>query len=186
MATDYIMEDFKKKFPVQKINLILLTDGDGRNVRVKQDGYYKYSREMLIEKNGKLSKVYRNANHCTRFLLNELRKKGITTIGYRLAERTYDFNSAVWATSENYISTKDMSAAKKLYNKQKFLSFDNTIGYDRYFVIKADRKSLDTDVEDLEIDANASKAQIARAFKKHTGSKKGNRVLAAKFAEAVA
>ena len=79
-----------------------------------------------------------------------------------------------------------MKSFRKTYNKQKFLSMDDTIGYDRYFVIKADRKSLDTDVEDLEIDPNASKAQITKAFKKHTSSKKGNRVLATRFAEIVA
>ena len=186
MATDFIVSDFRAKFPVQKVNFVLLTDGDGRNVRVQHSRGAKYSYDMMIDKNGKLSKVSRRSVPCTTHLLNELRKRGVTTIGYRLAERNYDFNSAIWSTSNRFIDSDEMKSFRKTYNKQKFLSMDDTIGYDRYFVIKADRKSLDTDVEDLEIDPNASKAQITKAFKKHTSSKKGNRVLATRFAEIVA
>ena len=186
MATDFIVSDFRAKFPVQKVNFVLLTDGDGRNVRVRHSWDVKYSFDMVIDKNGKLSKVSRRSVPCTTHLLNELRKQGVTTIGYRLSERNYDFNSAIWSTSNRFIDSDEMKSFRKTYNKQKFLSMDDTIGYDRYFVIKADRKSLDTDIEDLEIDVNASKAQITKAFKKHTSSKKGNRVLATKFAEIVA
>ena len=186
MASDFIVNNFRSKFPVQKVNYVLLTDGDGRNVYVNRDDYQKFSNEMIIDKNGKLSKVVRRANNLTAHLLNDLRSKGVTTIGYRLAERGYDFNSAIFRTSESYIPSEELMLKRKVYNKQKFLSIDNTIGFDRFFIVKADSKSLDTDVEDLEIDANASKAQIAKAFKKHTSSKKGNRVLATKFAEVVA
>lgn len=186
MASNYIVNSFRSKFPVQKVNYVLLTDGDGRNVRVQRDDYYSYSRHMIIDNGGKLSKIHRDSNSCTAHLLNELRRKGVTTIGYRLAERNYDFNSAIFRTSEKYIPHDEFSAKRKIYNKQKFLSMDNTIGYDRFFVVKADRRSLDTDIEDLEIDPNASKAQITKAFKKHANSKKGNRILATKFAEIVA
>jgi hypothetical protein len=186
MASDHIVKDFRNKFPVQKVNLVLLTDGDGRNVRVNHEWSTSYSKDMIIEINGKLDKVSRNSRLCTEFLLNKLRKQGITTIGYRLAERNYDFNGALYAASDKYLDYDVMKDFRKTYNKQKFLSMDNKIGYDRYFVIKADRKSLNTDVEELEIDADFSKAQITKAFKKHAGSKKGNRILATKFAEIVA
>ena len=186
MATDFIVSDFRAKFSVQKVNFVLLTDGDGRNVRVQHSWVTKYSYDMMIDKDGKLSKVNRRSVPCTTHLLNELRNRGVTTIGYRLSERNYDLNNAIWSTSNRFVDSDTMRSLRKIYNKQKFLSMDNTIGYDRYFVIKADRKSLDTDIEDLEIDANASKAQITKAFKKHASSKKGNRVLATRFAEIVA
>lgn len=186
MASDYIVEDFKQKFPVQKINLVLLTDGDGRPVRSQNSVYRKYSSDMLIEKNGKLSKVNRRSYDCTRFLLNSLRNQGITTIGFRLAERAYDFRGAIWGSTDEFVHDEKMKEFRKVYNKQKFVSMDNAVGYDRYFILKAEGKSLDTDVEDLEIDPNASKAQITKAFKKHANSKKGNRVLATKFAEIIA
>jgi hypothetical protein len=141
---------------------------------------------MLIEKNGKLSKVNRRSYDCTRFLLNSLRNQGITTIGFRLAERAYDFRGAIWGSTDEFIHDEKMKEFRKVYNKQKFVSMDNAVGYDRYFILKAEGKSLDTDVEDLEIDPNASKAQITKAFKKHANSKKGNRVLATKFAEIIA
>jgi len=44
---------------------------------------------------------------------------------------------------------------------------------------------LNTDVDELEIDENASKAKIISTFKKYSSSKKGNRILATKFAEIV-
>jgi hypothetical protein len=52
--------------------------------------------------------------------------------------------------------------------------------------LKGDKDSLDTAVEDLEIDANASRSQIRKAFSDYSSSKKISRVLASKFAEAVA
>jgi hypothetical protein len=110
----------------------------------------------------------------------------VTTVGFFLAQRAYDFNGAIWKNSNSYINYEELKDLRKKYNKQKFLSMDNVSGFDRYFVVKSDRKSIDTDTEELEIDENASKAQIAKAFKKYSSSKKGNRVLSAKFAEIIA
>ena len=70
--------------------------------------------------------------------------------------------------------------------KQKFYSLDSVLGYDRYFILRNDRKSLDTSNEDFEVRDNAKKGEIQRAFKKFAGSKKANRTLAVKFAETVA
>lgn len=186
MASNYIISSFLKKFPVQKVNLVLLTDGDGRPVRVHSTVFRKYSKNMIIEKNGKFLKTHRRSSKCTALLLDDIKSNGVTTIGYRLAERAYDFKGAIWGVSENFVSDVEMKAVRKIFNKQKFVSIDGVGGYDRYFIVKADKNSLDTDIEEFDIDENASKAQIAKAFKKHTNSKKGNRVLATKFAEIVA
>jgi hypothetical protein len=70
--------------------------------------------------------------------------------------------------------------------KDKYFALDNVLGYDRYFILRNDRKSLDTTTEDFEVRDNAKKGEIARAFKKFAGSKKANRTLAVKFAETVA
>ena len=187
LGLDYTIADFKKKFPVQKVNLVLLTDGAGRNIRVMADREQTYSREMILEKNGKLIKASRRYGdtNLTGVLLEQI-QKSVTTIGFFLAARAYDFNGAIWASSESYVSTEDLKELRREYNKQKFVSMDSAKGYDRFFIVKADRKSLDTDNDDLEIDVDMSKAKIKSAFMKFQKSKKGNRVLATKFAEIVA
>jgi hypothetical protein len=42
------------------------------------------------------------------------------------------------------------------------------------------------ETEEFSVEAEATPAQIAKAFKKFSGSKKGNRVVAQKFTELVA
>jgi hypothetical protein len=186
MASRYIIEDFKAKNPVQKVNFVLLSDGDGHNVRVNTSEYVRYNYEAIIDIKGKLHKVPRRSSAVTSFLLNQLQNMDVTTVGFFLAQRAYDFNGAVWKNSDGYVSSEKLKELRKKYNKQKFLNMDNVSGFNRYFVVKSDRKSIDTDNEELEIDQNASKAQIAKAFKKYSSSKKGNRVLSAKFAEIIA
>jgi hypothetical protein len=186
MASRYIIEDFKAKNPVQKVNFVLLSDGDGHNVRVNTSEYVRYNYEAIIDIKGKLHKVARRSSTVTSFLLNQLQSMDVTTVGFFLAQRVYDFNGAVWKNSDGYVSNEKLKELRKKYNKQKFLNMDNVSGFNRYFVVKSDHKSIDTDNEELEIDQNASKAQIAKAFKKYSSSKKGNRVLSAKFAEIIA
>ena len=63
---------------------------------------------------------------------------------------------------------------------------ENDSGYDRRFIMIDKSSSMSGETDELEIEATATPAQIARAFKKHSGSKKGNRVVTKKFAELVA
>ena len=186
MASKYIIEDFKAKNSVQKVNFILLSDGDGHNLRVKASERVSYNGSAIIDIKGKLHKVRRTSRAVTAFLLNEIRNMDVTTVGFFLAQRRYDFNSAVWRSSEGYVDHEKLREYTKKYNLQKFLNMDNVSGFDRYFIVKSDRVSIDTDNDELEIDENASKAQITKAFKKFSSSKKGNRVLSAKFAEIIA
>ena len=186
MASKYIIENFKAKHQVQKVNFVLLSDGDGHNVRVHSSQYVRYNNECVIDINGKLHKTQRRSSKLSALLLDQLRQMGVTTVGFFLAQRAYDFNGAIWKNSDKYIDQSELKELRKIYNKQKFLNMDNVSGFDRYFITKSDRKSIDTDIDELEIDATASKAQIAKAFKKFSSSKKGNRVLSAKFAEIIA
>ena len=75
---------------------------------------------------------------------------------------------------------------RQAYRTDKLKLYKNMCGYNQYFLLKAGNKDLDTSVESLEIDSNASKAQIKKAFSKYSSSKKLNRSLATKFAQAIA
>jgi hypothetical protein len=187
MAMEMIADDFKKKYNLQKTTIVALTDGAAQNMYIARDENAEYntsySQYAITMQNG-IVKVSGRYN-VTAKLLNYLRKKH-TLIGYFLAERNYDFKGAVWSAHDEYVSDSQMSAYRRAYNKNKFVSFENAAGYDKYFVIKSDRKTLDVESDEFEVSENAKKGEIARAFKKFSASKKTNRVFATQFAEAIA
>lgn len=189
IVSDMILDRFKAKHGIQKVNFVLLTDGDGASVRVRTDNEWNSGRlrrtEMVtFDLNGK--KVCVQNSNATSSILNHIRNKGTKVLGFFLAERTYDFRGAIYKYSEEFVDTEKMNDYSKMARKNKFVHMDEKSGYDRLFIVKCDRSNLNTDADEFEVNENASKAQITRAFKKHNGSKKTNRLLSTKFAEVVA
>ena len=190
MAVPSLINKFTKKYNIQKTNFVLLTDGAGGRIQVK-----RHEKEMevtsynragyAINVSGNLVKTDKG-DRLTSALLTNLKKHYCSSItGYFLANARHDFNYAL-TQADNSISWDQTNQARRTFMKQKFYSLDNVLGYDRYFILRNDRKSLDTANEDFEVRDNAKKGEIARAFKKYAGSKKANRTLAVKFAETVA
>ena len=190
MAVPSLINKFTKKYNIQKTNFVLLTDGAGGRIQVK-----RHEKEMevtsynragyAINVSGNLVKTDKG-DKLTSALLTNLKKHYCSSItGYFLANARHDFNYAL-TQADNSISWDQTNQARRTFMKQKFYSLDNVLGYDRYFILRNDRKSLDTSNEDFEVRDNAKKGEIARAFKKYAGSKKANRTLAVKFAETVA
>ena len=190
MAVPSLINKFTKKYNIQKTNFVLLTDGAGGRIQVK-----RHEKEMevtsynragyAINVSGNLVKADKG-DRLTSALLTNLKKHYCSSItGYFLANARHDFNYAL-TQADNSISWDQTNQARRTFMKQKFYSLDNVLGYDRYFILRNDRKSLDTANEDFEVRDNAKKGEIARAFKKYAGSKKANRTLAVKFAETVA
>ena len=107
-------------------------------------------------------------------------------IGYFLAARAYEMRDRVWKASGSYVDIKKMNEIRKEYNKNKFVSFNDVLGYDNFFIIKAEGRSLATDDDEFEVSENAGKGEIQRAFKKHANSKKTNKLFATQFAKMVA
>jgi hypothetical protein len=75
--------------------------------------------------------------------------------------------------------------AGKEYRKNKCFTTKGMKGYDEYYVIKSGN-NLKTKEEEFNVDHNATKGQITAAFKKHSKSKKYNKVLLTNFGRAVA
>ena len=78
-----------------------------------------------------------------------------------------------------------MKAQKEMRDNGVWI-MDNADGYDRRFIMVDKSASMSGENDEFQVDAEATPAQIARAFKKFSGSKKGNRVITTKFAELVA
>ena len=190
IAMPHLIEKFTKKYNIQKTNFVLLTDGAGSRLYTK-----RHEKEIDIDSSnragyainimGNLVKTNSNTK-LTKALLNNLKKHYCSSItGYFLANARHDFNYAL-SNANTKISWNDTNLARRKFMKDKYFALDNVLGYDRYFILRNDRKSLDTTTEDFEVRDNAKKGEIARAFKKFAGSKKANRTLAVKFAETVA
>jgi len=196
LCSEYIVKEFKATTGVQKINMVFLTDGDGDGLHVYrplnssvmgEDNTVKSARAFAIKMNGTIVKASSRWD-LGPALLNELKKiQGVTVIGFYVCNDAKDFKQQQWRVSTGLTSPETMAASRKLYNSQKFVSHDNVRGYDKYFILKG--QSLNTDNDSFEIEPQytaITKAQITKAFKKHTSSKKGNRVLATQFAKLVA
>ena len=185
VAMPHIVQQFKSRHPVQRVINVIITDGDAQHMYTKEDASASvHTRGIAISTNNKIIKAYNNHN-LTVQLTDNLRSLGCVNIGFFLAERRYDSTRAISRATGSWDQSSFRQASKML-NKHKFASYDNTLGYDRFFVVKADRRTLNTDNDDFEIRDNATKGEITRAFKKFANSKKGNRVLASQFAQMVA
>jgi hypothetical protein len=188
MAIPLLIQRFTKKYNIQKTNFVLLTDGAGHRINVR-----RHEKEVPVYgRAGYAINVMGNvvassgSDSLTQALLENLKKHYCSSItGYFLANARSDFNYALSKANEN-ITWDETNKARREFMKQKFYSLDSVLGYDRYFILRNDRKSLDTSNEDFEVRDNAKKGEIQRAFKKFAGSKKANRTLAVKFAETVA
>lgn len=185
MGIELLADDFKAKYNLQKTTIVALTDGAANNMYFQRGDEITSNRDFRIGMKGAVVKCESRYN-ITRDILKHIRKKHIM-IGYFLTERSYDFRGAVWDAANEFVDDSQMREYRKKYNKDKFIAFDDTKnGYDKFFVIKSERGSLNTDEDEFEVSDNAKKGEITRAFKKFAGSKKTNRVFATQFAQAIA
>ena len=197
---------FQKKYNIEKMNLITLTDGGGNygcsdtmklNSEGKMIGEYPDSRgntDVFIykKKNHEVKDDfygYRSSGF-TGTILDLLRKyHGITTIGFYLIKRIRRFES------EHYFKTQDMSMPydkreviyqknRTLFNKEKVCSVPQK-GYDDYYVVNAkDMKVENTDLSTVSSDMKTGR--IKQLFSKSMKGRITSRVLLNKFIEKVA
>ena len=197
---------FQKKYNIEKMNLITLTDGGGNygcsdtmklNSEGKMIGEYPDSRgntDVFIykKKNHEVKDDfygYRSSGF-TGTILDLLRKyHGITTIGFYLIKRIRRFES------EHYFKTQDMSMPyekreslyqknRTLFNKEKVCAVPQK-GYDDYYVVNAkDMKVENTDLSTVSSDMKTGR--IKQLFSKSMKGRITSRVLLNKFIEKVA
>jgi hypothetical protein len=189
-----LLSDFKKKHQIQKTTFVLLTDGDSQKI-TPQDNYIYDNREnrsnnyhiFLSESKRSLRVNKKYAVKTTANLLEAIRKEipGLSVIGYFVASCNRSFDIAVGRATGRY-EYSIVHNARKIANKQKFVSYDNALGYNRYFILKSTlRSDLEAKNDEFTVSDKAKRGELARAFKKYTKSKKGNRILATQFAEII-
>ena len=190
-----IVNDFRKKFKLEIVNTIFLTDGDSNGFYgIENPTYDKYhsankkTTHFLTDKQSGKSYEFNHfgagsaARNNTTILLQMLKNQtGCNLIGFFLfSESWYSFLSRfgfAWANNDY------QNKMHKFWKENKFYPVKSA-GYDDYYVI--DAKALRNNEEDkLEIDTSKSTKQMAKQFAKFTSAKTINRVLLRNFIDNV-
>lgn len=199
MAMQYKIEDFRKKYAVEKMNFVSLTDGDSNTLYVNAgndvEGRYLRGNSIVIDVNGKKVETYtnvygRNALQFTAKLVKAIEKMGCSTMNYFVTDDNYSLNGAVRqaisADGWNNNYRADFNATKRDIRNNGVAIFDNNMGYQRRFILMSQTASMQGEIDDLEVDSGMTAKKIAKQFGKSNGSKKKSRVITQKFAELVA
>lgn len=169
-----MIKDFRARTGVQKVIFTTLTDGCSSTCSP-----YRSTQRAIVD-----GRVLATKGNETQVLLENMKNYADNVVGYFLTRgaRGWEFNSALPA-STTYDKAHEY---RKEFLKEKMLHFKDVKGYNDYFILRSDKSSLDTNNADFEVSKVAKKGEITRAFKKFSKSKRTNRVLATKLAEAVA
>ncbi len=189
-----IIPQFKKDNGVQKVQCIVLTDGEacgpGYHVEIQrpwEEDLYMGSRQIPVWKaflrDRKLGRTYSFGISYTGFsktMLIHLKESFPDTnfIGIRVLEG----RDANYFISNNIEDEIESQKVKEFYRKNKSFSLKNT-GYDAYFGIASSALSADTD---FDVQEDATKGQIKSAFIKSLRGKKTNKKVLSEFISLVA
>jgi len=189
-----ILPQFRKENGLQKVQCVVLTDGESQSIRFNrelqrdwEDKPYmgsSYLHDNCYIRNRKTGYVYGLENmgyygDVTDVLLKDLRQSFPDTnfIGIRLMPNG-------WASSfiQKYTEGHEYEKSLNYWRKNKTISL-KTSGYHVYFGLSSTAISNDAD---FEVQEDATKAQIKKAFNKSLKSKKMNKKILGEFIELVA
>ncbi len=195
-----ILPQFQKENKVQKVQCVILTDGEANHLAFhKEVTRYHYRDGEMSEpymgcrrinpstsflRDRKVGKTYKfgwNYSDFTSTLITNLKDRFPTVnfIGIRLLEKRDALRFAKMYYSEY---CKEYNIIQKDWKKQKSYTIHNS-GYDAYFAMSSSNLSEDAD---FDVDDDATKAQIKRAFVKSLQTKKLNKKVLGEFISLVA
>lgn len=187
MAAHYMVPKFQKKHRVEKVATVFLTDGEASGMTTGRDQDYadytvdRVSSGKLVNFDGfKFSPKY--SDRPDQVLLNNLRHKtGAITVSFHLCTNQNDARSFMLRRGKT-----DSEKVLKDWRREGSAEVFGLNGFDASYIIKAHWKNLSARDDDFEVDTNASKAEIKRAFSKFSKGKKGKRSIMTNFARLVA
>jgi hypothetical protein len=189
-----IIPNFKKQYRLEKVNCIILTDGEANHLprhKVVKRFWEKESNYigavgltpnkdyLRNRKTGATYAIPWEYNKFTNILLKNLKTEfaNVNFIGIRILEPRESGNFI-----RSYCSN-DSDTVEKIqqWKKSKMVSIKN-MGYEKYFGIASTSLSQDTE---FNVKVDATKSQIKSAFVKSLGNKKMNKKLLSEFIELV-
>jgi len=195
MCLHEILPQFKKENKLQKVQCVILTDGEGAPLKCYKEVQRPWEEEPRIcelwpsensflrdRKTGntyKLSDTYNHYANFTTVLLNNLRDRltDVNFIGIRILPPR-EISSFI-AYCKNYSERDELA---KIWKKEKSISLTNA-GYHKYFGISATAISNNSE---FSVNDSATKSQIKNAFAKSLKSKKMNKKILGEFVELIA
>ena len=197
IALRQLLPEFKKNTNVEKVQCVVLTDGEGQPMRFNKevkrdwdDDLYmgtQYFGEGCFIRDRELGTTYLCEGHYyddrnqTDVLLKNLRERlpSVNFIGIRIMPSREGSSFA-----HRYLGygNEDYEKVMKRWRKEKSFAIKDA-GYHTYFGMAS--TSLANDAE-FEVDDDATKAQIKRAFFKSLKNKKMNKKILGEFIELVA
>ena len=189
-----VIPNFKKQYGLEKVNCIILTDGEANHLprhKVVKRYWEKESNYigavgltpnkdyLRNRKTGETYAIPWEYNKFTNILLKNLKTEfaNVNFIGIRILEPRESGNFI-----RSYCSN-DFDTAEKIqqWKKSKMVSIKN-MGYEKYFGIASTSLSQDTE---FSVKVDATKSQIKSAFVKSLSNKKMNKKLLSEFIELV-
>lgn len=188
-----IIPQFKKEHKLQKVQCVVLTDGEANPLkyhkefnRKYEDGPFigtVYAGEEFVLRDRKTGNTYNVINNYIGFttkILENLRDNfvDVNFIGIRVISGR-DANSFIRLHCKNYDQRESIM---KTWKKEKSFVIRN-VGYHSYFALSSNALSNSSE---FEVNEDATKSQIKSAFVKSLRTKKMNKKILGEFVELVA
>ena len=183
-----LIPEFQKQKDLQKVNVCILTDGEGNNLSydVDLDGYMgnRSIAPNCFLRDPKIGRTYRHfdfeqKNSLTTILLENLKDTfpQVNFIGFRIGNGS-DF-SQLYKGIHGW--KHDHDAVMKKWRKQKSWEL-NGLGYDSLYVLG--QTTLSSDVE-FDVEQGAKKTEISKSFRSMLKAKTTNKKILSSFATVV-
>ena len=201
---DRVIPKFRKENSLEKVNLVLLTDGeptdhltyksmDGDDYPTQRTTRYAsniYVRDTSTNETYRMTAESEYSGICgfesSKFLIKILREKhGINSIGFYLLNS--HGRTEIKRVIQRFVDynlhphMEEYRTLRKEFNKNNFFVATNS-GHNEYYIINA---KVDPKTDELDVNSSMSKAAIAKSFMSHNRSKVVNRQLLNKFVDLV-
>ena len=195
VALHKIIPQFRKENSVEKVNCVILTDGEAYQLNYHQEVQRSwdpepYMGERSIDtscflRNRKTGKTYRTGDSWSTFtpiLLQDLRDTypDVNFVGIRIMSPR-DLSSFLRINCDDY-NSPEVEKHRLSWRKTKALAIKEC-GYHVYFGLSSAALANDSE---FEVDEGATKAQIKRAFTKSLTAKKMNKKILNEFVTMIA
>ena len=201
-----IAKDFQKKYAVEKLTTVFLTDGGATDSITYRDTSSEhravtsvYGEPIAIKHEGSTTQLpnkdgYSRRDGVTTQTLVEFYKRitGSTLINFHIVdgkrEQFYsEYVSTDWMEGkdpQHWVSTEFIEGTWKDVLKNKFTVVQPAFGYDARFLLKG-QKDLEIGVQELDVKSN-KKGDLLRGFKKFSKGKSTSRTFLNQIIELVA
>ena len=190
---------FQKKYGVEKLNVIVLSDGEANGGLYTTDSkHYRSDEELLarpiesraVLRNRRTGRVFNRFSHnymeTLAIFVQDLKESYPESnfVCFRLIEGR---DLSYWIRNASYLCdwmerglSRDHIRAK--FRKDKSLIVKKSLGYDEFYLMSTKNLGLDTE---FDVEEGATKAKIKSAFKKSLSNKSVNKKILSSFVDMV-